>query len=220
MKQLLFFIFLFSGLIVSIMAQPSPAYGDSGCTPIYGGGVDCPPTDRITLDKTVKNPVNNVFVDNLGVNDRKFLSGEIVVFRLRVENTTNTALSDVVVTDRLPDYVTFVSGTGSYNSATKALTITIGTLGAKEVRNFDINVRVVNVNQLPAERAVICTVNSATAKVDDETDSDTAQVCIEKQVLGAPELPIAGPEHTILLTAGLGALFIIGRKLSKVNINN
>lgn len=217
MKKLLYFFFFLFGLALSVALTPSNAYG-AGCTPIYGGGVECPPEEKINLDKTVKNPESGLFIDNLTVNDRKFLAGQVVFYQVIVENTSDSALSDVVIKDHLPDYLDFVSGAGSYSASNKELTITINTLGAREKRTFDIKAKVVDVANLPADKSVICVVNKASVTADGEYDEDTSQVCIEKRVLGAPELPEAGPVENVAMAAGLVALYFVGKKLTKLNI--
>lgn len=217
MKKIAYFVLYLFGLLASVLFQPNPAYGQAGCTPIYGGGVQCPPTQQVLIDKTIKNPENAVFVDNLGVNDTKLIPNQTnVMFRLLVENTTDQTLSNVTVVDTLPSQLIFVAGQGSYDANTRQLTITINSLGPREKRTFDITTNVAEVTAF--SQTVTCVVNSAAVTVGTQRDSDTAQVCIEKQVLGAPELPKAGPEHTIALVAGLLTLVFVGRKLSQVTV--
>ncbi len=218
MKKFAYFVFFLTGLLLSNIVQPQPLYG-AGCTPVYGGGVDCPPTKNILIDKKVNYPNATYFVDNISVSDTKFVPGQIVTFQLIVENNGNATRKDVTVTDQLPSYVEFVSGAGSYDASNRTVTITIGSIDAGERRTFEINVRVVSLANLPSNQTVTCVVNNAQVHVGESTDdSDTAQICIEKQVLGAPQLPKSGPSETLVFAAGLTALFVVGRKLSKVSL--
>lgn len=217
MKKLTYFVLNLFGLIASTVVTPMPVYG-AGCTPIYGGGVDCPPNEQLLLDKKVKHPTTNVYVDNITLSDSKFAVGQTVVFQLTVENIGSTNLSNVTASDTLPSYVEFVSGPGSYDVSTRKLTMTISSLSAGERRTFEINTKVVPMAQLPSNQIVTCVVNSAEARVNNQVNSDTAQICIEKQVLGVPQLPQSGPSETIVFAAGLAALFVVGRKLSRISL--
>ncbi len=219
MKKFAYFLFILLGLVASAAFQPEYV-ASAGCSSLYGtygAGVECPPEVRILLDKKVKNPSNGSYVDNLGTGDYKFAAGDTVVYQLMVENTGNRDLENVTVSDVLPDLVRFVSGPGTYNGDTRTVAFTISKLNAGEKRYFDITVKVVDMASLPKDKSLFCVINSAKAKVGDNEDSDTAQVCIEKKVLGAPELPKAGPADTAFALAGFVTMFIIGRKLAKLN---
>ena len=97
MKKIAYLTFFLFGLIASVLVTPANVYGQENCTPIYGGGVDCPEEDQLTVDKTVQYPETNSFVDNITINDRRFVSGEYVVYQLTVKNTSNEELHNVQV---------------------------------------------------------------------------------------------------------------------------
>lgn len=179
------------------------------CTPIYGGGEQCPATN-IAVNKTVQNPQTNAFVDNLGVNDPKFSAEQIVNFQIVVTNTGGALIPRVVVKDVIPQFVNFVSGPGSFDSATKTLTFEVTSLNVGESRTFSIVAKTVAENELPQDVGIACPTNIVTVTTNENKSAqDTAQFCIERKVLGAQPptqavkvfppskvtiVPVTGPE--------------------------
>lgn len=202
------------------------------CQPIYGGGVVCPPVANLVVNKTVMHPQSGVFVENLGLNDPKFQAEQVVTFKVTVTNAGTQAFSKVTVKDVLPQFVSFGTGPGSFDTNTRTLTIDAGGLNPNETKTFTFTTRVVPQNQLPSDQATVCVVNQVTATADSQTAQDNAQACIEKQVLGAPETkgglrvfpppqvrvtPPTGPEAlalVALLPTGIAG-YLLRRKSSK-----
>lgn len=161
------------------------ASADTVCQPIYGGGQTCVQQGKIVINKTVQNPSNGAFVDNLGVNDPKHSPDQTVTFQLTVTNTGDTTLSKITVKDIFPQFVSFVSGPGNFDSNTKVLTFDVANLATNESRTFTITGKVAGSGDLPSDQGITCVVNQSTAVSDSQTSQDNAQFCIQKQVLGA-----------------------------------
>ncbi len=197
-------------------AVPTVTPGAANCVPVYGGGVQCPRVGQVLINKTVRNPSTGIFVDNLGPSDPKFRPAWLINFQITVQNTGDQTLDDVKVTDKLPDFVDFTSGPGSFDNNSKTLTFDVGSLAGGTSRTFDVVARVVHAAVLPADKSVVCPVNTVDAVVTDtnQTDRDTSQFCIEKEMV-VPSVPTAGPEHWILSIAGLGTALTIGLSLRK-----
>jgi uncharacterized repeat protein (TIGR01451 family) len=210
-KTYLSIVFL---LTVACFALPIKSYADTSCQPIYGGGQTCATTGNININKTVLNPQTNQFVDNLNINDPRYQPGSTVTFQIAVTNTGSSNISRMQVSDVFPQYLTFSSGTGNFDSNTKTLTFEVDNLAVNEVRNFTILGKVVDSSQIPlAQGSVVCVVNQATATNLDnnsQTGQDNAQFCIEKiaAVTGFPTFPSTttitttpstGPEAFVLI---------------------
>lgn len=206
------------------------AYGQTNCQPIYGGGQTCVVTDKVVLNKTVRNPQTGKYVDNLSLSDPRYLGGQSVSFQLTVTNTGNTKLASVDVSDTLPNYIEKVSGPGSYDSNSKTLSFRVQNLDVNESRTFTVAGTIVDSTKLPMNQGVTCLVNQAVARADKQESRDNSQFCVEKQsqattkgglpVMQAPAMaqtPSTGPEMLSLvglIPAGLGGLFL-RRKASK-----
>ncbi len=211
MKKLLFTLGLISSTLL-VAGVPVASANTTNCTTNYGGGTTCN-TTNITINKTVQNPSNGNYVDNLGVNDTKYNAGQDVNFQITITNTGNVTLNNVNVTDYLPQYTSFVSAPGSHNGNT--IYYTIGTLNPGATDTETVTAQVANSNTLPS--GITCLTNQATAN-DNNGDnvSDTAQFCAQNNVLGttstttstgltvypAPKLtstPPTGPDAVSLL---------------------
>jgi uncharacterized repeat protein (TIGR01451 family) len=103
---------------------------NSNCTPVYGGGSSCNQTGLI-IDKKVKHPQNNSFVDNLTVNDPKYNPDQPITFRISITNSGTTELKPLTVTDTLPAFLTGVSGPGSFDAGKNIVTFTVASLKGK-----------------------------------------------------------------------------------------
>lgn len=185
----LFTIFLFTLSLTEGLSTMSVAAGVV-CQPIYGGGETCVQTGNILINKTVANPKTGAFVDNLSVNDDKFPQDQTVTFQLTVTNTGGAALSTVNVKDVFPQFVNFVAGPGNFDPNSKTLTFSLNNLNPRESRTFTLTAVVVNANELPADRGIVCVVNQAQASSNGQLSSDNAQFCIQKQVLAAQVPPV------------------------------
>lgn len=217
-KLLNFVVLLVTSFVISIanasQVFADGTYGQSGCVPVYGGGVQCPRVGQVLINKTVRNSSTGIFVDNLGPTDPKYRPDWMVKFHLTISNTGDETLSKVTVTDKLPDFVDFTSGPGNYDSNTKTLTFDVFDLAGGSSQTYEITAKVVHPAVLPADKSVTCVVNNVTAVTASQTDSDSSQFCIEKEMI-VPSVPSAGPEHWILSIAGLGTALTIGLYLRK-----
>lgn len=153
-------------------------YGTNQCQPIYGGGESCPKTPQFEINKTVQNPKSQSFVDNLSVSDPRFAPEQVVPFKLTVKNTSDTALSKIVIKDILPDFVDFAGGIGNFDANSRTLTINLEKLDVNESRDFFIQAKVKTADKL--SQNVTCVVNQSTMTVNDKTAQDNSAFCIEK----------------------------------------
>ena len=227
--------FILISLMTGIMSLSlaSSASASTSCQPIYGGGETCVQVGNISINKTVKNPTTGSFVDNLSVNDPKYSPASTVNFQITVTNTGNGNISSTTVKDTFPNYVTFVSGPGSFDSNSKVLTFTVENLAAGASQIFNVSAKIVDQNSLPADQGVTCVVNQVNATSNDnQQSSDNSQFCIEKptqpgtttkgglKVFPAPAVvttPATGPEMLPLIgliPSGLFGIFL-RKKASK-----
>lgn len=225
------FLSVFALSIFILMASAQGVRADTACQPIYGGGQTCIQVGNILINKTVQNPQTAAFVDNLNINDPKFAPASSVKFNITVTNTGSSTINKTTVKDTLPQFVSFVSGSGSFDFNTKILTFDVGNLAAGESRTFTIAAKVADGGQLPADQGITCVVNQAMATAENgQQSSDNSQFCIQKPVLGetkgglkvfpAPAVtttPSTGPEMLSLIgliPTGLFG-FLLRRKASK-----
>lgn len=205
----------------------------SECQIIYGGGEVCNRQIQFAINKLVEVPGKGGgnFVDNLNVNDPKFSAGQTIPFKIVITNTGSNKIDHIRVTDSLPQYLTYVSGDGSWDANARKITFDVNNLDASRAQQFVINTKVVDNNQLPQDQGTICVVNQVNAFEDSGfTASDSSQVCISRQVLGVnptPQvfttvpvktIPNTGPEMLPLLgLVPLGLTGFILRKKIKLN---
>ena len=187
------------------------------------------PSYSIVIDKFVGVPTSQGgeivynYVDNLGVNDFKFRADNIVFFKLKIKNTSNANLDNVVIKDTAPSYITIFDNPGTFDSNSRVLTINEGTLAAYEEKEYILTARVASSSDLPGGSNITCVINRVVASNDKVSDEDTAQLCIEKQVLGeqtvppVTKIPSAGPENGLAILSLSGLLGYFGLRLRKYN---
>jgi len=170
---------------------------------------------EISIDKQVKHPEKEtkgeqaVWVDNLFADEYKFEPEKEVKFRISVTNTSNADLENIKVKDTLPYFLELVDG---------ALEFTISKLEAGQTYNSDeIKAKFIKAEKMQENAGTICKENIAEAWTSDDYDKDTANVCVEKKVLGMKEIPEAGPAENLALLLATFGFGTIGFALVKKN---
>lgn len=198
-------------ILTTQLVKPVGVLAAGACGGYFYGG-PCV-TAEILLDKLVKDPVTEIFVDNLGPTDNKFNPEQEVIFKIIVKNTSSVDLSSVKIKDILPDYIDFTSifpQEVNWDKESKTLTFNIGNLQAGESREYELKVKVVAKDQLPADQSLVCVTNWAEAKSGEAVDSDSAGLCIQNVSI----LPPTGPSSlvmTAILALGATGLILIRR---------
>lgn len=213
-RKLIKLFFLVSIFIVLFLASFKVAVASWQCEPIYGGGERCWGTGEILIDKTVKRPDTGLFVDNVGINDPKFVPGQEVLFRLEVKNTGSGEFAKVTVKDTFPEYLDYIWGPLGWNSETRILQFDIYNLKAGESRQYEVMARVFTENRLPDNKTLFCVINTGRVEADGKVDEDQSQVCFEEKVLGVKVLPPTGAENVWFLAFGLLVTTVLGAKLA------
>lgn len=149
----------------------------TNCTPIYGGGTNCA-TTGLVVDKKVKHPTLNQFVDNLNTNDPKYQGDQPIAFRVTVTNTGSNELKEITMVDTLPNYLTNVTSSGAAELKNNHVTHKIGALKPGESKSFDITAAIVSEANLP-NNGVTCVTNKANAFTGSIASEDTASYCIQ-----------------------------------------
>lgn len=212
-------LFAISLIAIALAVPLSGINAADICTTQYGNGAygtTCVPID-VSINKMVKDPISGVFVENLGPSDDKFSPGAQVNFKLDIHNASSQDFTSVTVKDTLPQFLSFEAGPGRYDSGSKVLTVTLDNVKAGETRSFQFLAKVDPLSSFAKNKTLFCVVNVANVNVDSRTDEDTAQLCIQTQVLGVTTLPVAGFDSLALLIpfAGLGLTgFALLRKRS------
>ncbi|MBP9716705.1 MAG: DUF11 domain-containing protein [Candidatus Levybacteria bacterium] len=146
------------------------------CKPIYGGGESCLPQDKISVDKKVKVPNSDKFVDNLTQAQAKYKAGDTIAFQLTITNKGKETLKEVTAIDKLPAYIIYTSGPGNFDAKTRTLSFRFNNLKPNESRNFMIVGTVNNVGKST------CVVNYASVRSGNLKADDNSRFCLEKSV--------------------------------------
>ncbi len=224
---------LFTTLALSgaffVTATTANAAG-SQCEIIYGGGKTCDKQIQFSIDKLVQLPnKGGEFVDNINVNDPKYQAGQTVVFKIVISNTGKDKIDNTKVTDIFPQFLSFVSGAGTWDSNAHTLTFDVNNLDAGKSVSFLITAKVADDKNLPQDQSSICVVNRVNAiENNGATASDSSQVCITRvtvtptpviyEKVPVKDIPKTGPELlTLIGLVPLGAAGIYLRKKSTLN---
>lgn len=206
------FLVLLTIQVAGSMSSVKAQYGQYGAYGPYGQGGQ---SDSILVDKTIgmsqvttKGGVTSTtFVDNLASSDQRFYAGQTVAFKIKVKNTSDHKLTNIVVKDTLPNSLEQASTKGGVSSNDRTIILADNlSLNAGEETVFNVNTKVVAQEKLPTDQGVFCVYNKANASNGSVSDDDTAQFCIEKKVIGVKTQPQAGPEYGL----GLIALQMLG----------
>lgn len=177
MKYSIFALFAMTAIFFTIPA-PARAATTPNCIPIYGGGESCIQTEPITVNLQVQHPETDQYVDNLSAQQALFDPGEAVSFRIAIRNTGDKVVSDLTITDILPEYIDFVRGDGKFDRNTHSFSFTIDELGSEENRVYFLEGRIANRNSLPNTTQPTCVFNQVAVSFGKNTSQDNARLCI------------------------------------------
>jgi len=187
MKQ--FIACLISFILLTSAVSAGNIFADS-----YGNN-EPQPTD-LTINKIVKNPITNLYVENLGSTDPTFSPGSTVTFKLIIKNTSGETFAPVKVVDQLPEYLSYVSSSvkADYDAGQRRIVMQIETLAAGQTQEIEVVAKVADNAAFVNNRSFFCESNyaTATAPARPNGDNDTAEFCITTKVGGATNLPVAG----------------------------
>lgn len=196
----------------------------------YGayGQYGSPTEQKISVDKLVARPIEEKggtkweYVDNLNTSDYKFSPDQYIFFKIKVKNTGDKEIFDILLKDYVPNFVDPVTTGGSYDKINRILTLNVGTLAPSEEKEFVIQMRAFPQDQLPTDKGLFCITNKAVAGNSDISDEDSAQACIERAVelsttKEVKKIPASGPEYGLVVGAFSTFLGFAGLKLRKIS---
>ena len=230
MKKIFNFVVL-AIFALALAGAVSPAFAD--CQALYGGGQTCSSNYSFTINKMVQVPGKGggQYVDNLSINDPKYFPSQNVNYQVVITNTGSQTIPTINVTDTFPLYITFVSGVGNYNQSNNTLNFNVTNLEAGKSVTYVLVAKTADNNTLPNAQGITCVINQINATDNNgDLNSDSSQLCIQKNVLGATPMPVlpapkivatpaTGPEMLpllALLPGGLGGL-LLRKKSTKMS---
>jgi len=142
-------------------------------------------------------------------------SGQTILYNVTAKNTGGNSVPDATITDKLSSNLTYLDGdTGcTYDSATRVVTCTIGTLaaGSEAQRSFRATVSAAG-NTSIANTAEVSSTNGQRDSCSITMDS-TGKVVVNVPSPVPTELPVAGVFEVTVGTIGAGVLLLIAGAL-------
>lgn len=229
MKEALKYLVVFATFAICFSSISS--YVNAGS---YGGPYGSPGTPdecRIVIDVVVSNPAISKtveYLDNTTASTGKYKPNQAVIARIKVKNTSNRALTSVKIVNEIPQCFSYIAGPGMLNKGGNSLTIDVGDMSAQEEKVFYVTYKVADESCFPLQ-PITCVSNKITVHADACNAQDTAQLCVERQILGTTkggqplvvnQTPDTGPEFALGFAAlsGLvgGAGYYIKKKLGSI----
>jgi len=157
---------------------------------------------QVSIDKKIR-PINDTkYYDNIGTEQKLFVTGDIMDFNILVRNTGKDILYNLVVTDSYPIVNQVILAPGRIDTKNRTVTWEISSLGVGETRNYMLRAKVAT------DSAVSSQTNVATVRNNNVSDRDTATFYITKKTTpktGSSDLLI---QSVGVVTMALGALGI------------
>lgn len=186
-------------LLLCALVFPSGVFADS-----YSQGEV---NYQVSIDKKIR-PINDSnFYDNIGRDQKIFVSGDLMDFNILVENTGKDILNDLVVKDFYPVVNQIILAPGEIDKINRQITWKIDTLAVGETRNFTLRAKVATYSGSMSQTNVTQVSNNYVY------DRDTATFYVASKTTpstGSNDLAI---KTGIALTLSLAALAL--RKLAR-----
>lgn len=200
---------------------PSPSPSPSSSAPVYVSPSPSTPSSA-SLDCVAKKMYENDSRNRAGfyymereITDTNTVqNGQIIVYNIVTRNNGGNSVPDTTITDRLSTNLTYVDGDSgcSYDSGTRTVTCTIGTLSpnSEAQRSFRASVTVAGTTSV-ANTAEVTSTNGQRDSCSVQVDA-TGRVIVVGSV--APTaLPVAGVFEVTAGTLGIGLLFLLAGAL-------
>lgn len=194
MKKLIVFLFLLTALVF-----PSGIFADA-----YSQGEV---NYQVSIDKKIRPIDDTNFYDNIGRDQKIFVSGDVMDFNILVENTGKDILYDLVVKDFYPVVNQIILAPSEIDRINRMVSWKIDTLSVGETRNFTLRAKVATNSASMSQTNVVSVSNN------NVYDRDTATFYIAPKTI-----PVTGSNDLLIktgiaLTLSLTALAL--RKLAR-----
>jgi len=151
----------------------------------------------ISLDKKVRYIHSEKYFDNIDAVSQVFFDGDLLDYKITVENTSTKDLVDIKVTDQLPANTEAVMWPGTLDSTLNKISWVIDRLNAGEAKDYLIRIRIVGVDKL-ALAGVMGLTNKVEVRAGEVSDEDTATIYV-----GQKSVPETG-DNTLLAKTLVG----------------
>jgi hypothetical protein len=135
---------------------------------------------QVSIDKKIR-PINDSnFYDNIGRDQKIFVTGDLMDFNILVENTGKDILYDLVVKDFYPVVNQIILAPSEIDRINRQVVWKIGTLAVGETRNFTLRAKVATTSGTASQTNVasvcnnyVCDRDTATFYVSGKTTPST-----------------------------------------------
>jgi len=183
MKRLLFV--LLPLLLLFVPLQNARAQLTNGCDPIYGGGQTCTQSGNIFVDKKIKHPTENRYLDQLTSDDPVFAPDRQITFTIDVKNTGRSTIKNITLEDLFPpQLIKYDDKVGTFDNATKILSVKIAELKGNEAKKITVKARVLKEDQFPNNNDPVCLLNQVRAyssRNKNNPSQDNVRFCVQRQ---------------------------------------
>jgi len=161
----------------------------------YYGNNDSNPS--VVVDKKIKLPSTDKFLDNISKSDHVFKEGDQVEFSITVENRGDKTLYDVKVVDLLPDYLKLQYFFGNLVGNGEKIETVIPVLKNGESKKYSV---IAIVKDLPKSSysQVLKLTNEVCASNSIVNDCDKASYFAQ-----TPSMPVTGGSTELIVNSGL-----------------
>lgn len=155
----------------------------------------------VLIDKKIRPIDDNKFYDNIGKDQKIFVSGDVLDFNILVENTGRDILRDLVVKDFYPVVNQIILAPGEIDKINRQIVWKIDSLAVGETRNYTIRAKVA------IDSSSMSQTNVAQVSNNNVYDKDTATFFVNKKTTpstGSNDLVVKSGLAMIMSLAALG----------------
>ena len=188
MKKLILGLTLFAGLFF-----PGAVLADS-----YSQGEV---NYSVLIDKKIRPLDDNKYFDNIGKDQKIFVTGDVMDFSILVENTGKDILRDLVVKDFYPVVNQIILAPGEIDKINRQIIWKIDSLAVGETRNYTIRAKVAT------DSSSMSQTNVAQVSNNDVYDKDTATFFVNRKTTpstGSNDIVVKSGLAIVMSLAALG----------------
>ncbi len=204
----------------SSSVSPSPS-SSSAVSPSPSSSPSIPPSAALdcvakkAYEDDSRNRAAFYYMEKEIANASTITSGQTILYNIIAKNTGGNSVPDATITDKLSSNLTYIDGdTGcTYDSATRVVTCTIGTLAASSEaqRSFRAKITAAG-NSSIANTAEVSSTNGQRDSCSITMDATGKVVVVEPSPVPTA-LPVAGVFEVTVGTIGAGVLLLVAGAL-------
>jgi len=162
----------------------------------------------VIIDKKIGFAGEKSYFDNISSTQKLFVEGDLIVFKIVVQNKSNIVLKNLKVRDTLPNYLVLAFYPGTYSKETNVIETEIAELKPNESMEYVVIARISNIPTSSYSNSRLQQVNTACVTNNVASDCDTAKYFVAFKTMPATGAGDVAVKTVLILSMSATAMLL------------